>query len=388
MQYRIERLSIDDYEECLHFLKTSFNEYAHLVDFDKELPKAFRPKQELMEQNYVIRNERRILSLVGIYPMDLCVNTQKIHCATVGNVATHPDERGKGYMKALFAEAIAEVDRKGIDMTRLGGLRQRYNRYGYEYAGMCVHYVFTKRNAAAYRQVNTCTELNFVPLDESSGDLLRAAFTLYQRKSCHVDRLDEETFLCVLRAHYMQPWAVIDQDGKFFGYITASADCKKINEQYSASALKTIDIDVQWLEKQNIPEVMINLNAWDCENRMLSSYAEKSMFLYPSLFRITNWKHVIQTFLQYKNDNERLPDGRVTIAIENEGTYLLNIGNGCPSCSQTDEKPDITVDHLTATRLMFGILPPILTANTDFDTLEKLSKWLPLPLSWTCQDNV
>lgn len=387
MSKEIERLGLEDYEDCLHFLKMSFNEYDHWVDFDKELPKAFRPKQDLMEQNYVLRNGREIVALVGIYPMNLVVDGRIITCATVGNVATHPNERGKGYMQTLFTEAMHEVDRRGIHMTRLGGLRQRYNRYGYEYAGLGCKYIWNNRNSDAYTQEYELSKYTFVPLESKDSEFAKAAFELYTNTRCNVDRIDVETFLCVLRAHSMEPFAAVDENGIFAGYVTVSPDKKIINEQYSVDENHIADLTINWLKEFELNEAEVYFKAWDEANIIISKYAEDCVALCPSMFRVNDWQNVIEPFLRLKNRRAPLPEGRVVLATDSQ-TFAMTVEEGKVSCVKTDEKADICVDHLTATRLIFGMQPPEMVVNVSPELYAKLNSWLPLPLSWSRQDNV
>lgn len=388
MKNEITRLGLDDYEACLDFLKMSFNEYDHWVDFDKELPKAFRPKQELMEQNLVLRNGSEILALVGIYPMDLVVDGRIIRCATVGNVATRPDARGNGYMRLLMTEALHEVDQRGFHMTRLGGLRQRYNRYGFEYGGLGCKYEWNLKNSQEYINTRGCQKFIFVPLDEDHGDLLNAAFVLYKSTACNVDRIDSETFLCVLRAHSMEPWAAISEDGLFAGYVTASADHKTINEQYALDDSRMADLTISWLKQHNLTQVELYLKCWDRTNITISQYAESYTIMHTSMFRIHDWEAVIEPFLQWKNKCIPLADGEMVLSIGADDRYLFSVCGETASCKRTSLPADLEVDRLTATRMLFGILPPELVVSGSPELLSKLSAWLPLPLSWSRQDNV
>lgn len=383
----ISRLGISDYEECLKFLKASFNEYDRFIDFDKELPKAFRPKQELMEQNLVLRNETGILALVGIYPMDLRAGGSVIRCATVGNVATRPDERGKGYMGILLDEAIREVDRRGIQMERLGGSRTRYNRYGFEHAGSGCRYTFGKRNADVYLAKNSPKKMSFIKLCENK-EYLKNAFDLYGDTEYNVDRIDEETFLCVLRAHYMEPWAVADSDGRFLGYVTASSDFKTINEMYTVPGVSPVGIAARWLECRGVNGVQIYFKSWDKENIEMSRYSEHFGLMHPSMFRIKDFASVTEPFLKLKHERTPLINGSLTVGIEGEGNFRLTVDGGTVECKETTAPADIILDRLTATRLLFGLLPPELVTEGNAELLGKLNAWLPLPLSWSMQDNV
>ena len=70
--------------------------------------------------------------MLGVYPLPAVVAGRRLLFATVGNVATHPYETGRGYMRRLMDAARARLDEMDADASRLGGLRRRYAPFGYE----------------------------------------------------------------------------------------------------------------------------------------------------------------------------------------------------------------------------------------------------------------
>ena len=47
----------------------------------------------------------RIVSLLGVYPLPAVIAGRRVLLGTIGNVASLPSARGKGYMKQLMAAA-------------------------------------------------------------------------------------------------------------------------------------------------------------------------------------------------------------------------------------------------------------------------------------------
>lgn len=388
MAHVIERLGLSDYEDCLRFLKMSFNEYDHRVDFDRELPKVFRPEQELMECNRVIREGKEIIALVGIYPMDLAVNGATLRCACIGNVATHPDHRGQGLMQELFSHCVAEADRLGIQMERLGGLRQRYNRFGFDCSGNGLRFDWTAYNSTMLQKRGDTRSHTFVPMSEETAEWLTKALALYHRNRCRVDRVDETVFLCVLKAHSHIPYAVLDESGAFAGYVIANDACDSIFELFAENPADAPAILASWCREKQVERIEIYCTCWDEEPKYIRCHAENCVSLSPSMFRIRDWEAVIAALFAYKNDLGVLPDGALRLAIEGYGTLLMQADSGKTSVKKTEGKGDITLDALTATRLIFGNLPPETAVNADRRVMGLLQQWFPLPLSWSRQDNV
>ena len=148
------------------------------------------------------------------------------------------------------------------------------------------------------------------------------------------------------------------------------------------------DLTISWLQQHDLEQVELYLKAWDKTNVIIGRYAESCVQIHPSMFRIHNWEAVIEPFLQWKHKQTPLPDGELVISIVSEGSYLLSVRGETAFCKQTSMPADLEMDHLTATRLLFGMLPPELVVHGNPKLYAKLSAWLPLPLSWSGQDNV
>ncbi|MFH0954472.1 MAG: GNAT family N-acetyltransferase [Verrucomicrobiota bacterium] len=132
----IERASKQDYAELMDLMVRCFR----TVDpkhhrFEEILPDLYQPTEEHLSRHLVIRENSRIVSSLGIYPMDLKIGDVRLRVAGVGGVCTAPDRRGAGHMTALMNAARAEIGRQGYALSWLSGIRARYARFGWEMAG-------------------------------------------------------------------------------------------------------------------------------------------------------------------------------------------------------------------------------------------------------------
>ena len=136
MSVEVERLTASDYDEFIPFLNNVFTlAHGRKEDFEKFFPKMCIRDDEHMGKHLAIKKNGKIVSALGVYSLPAKFCGEDIMFSTVGNIATHPDEEGNGYMSILINEAMRELERIGADASRLGGSRQRYNRYGYEASG-------------------------------------------------------------------------------------------------------------------------------------------------------------------------------------------------------------------------------------------------------------
>jgi len=106
---------------------------------------VFRPKEKSMgietplmwaEENvksgnlFVVKEDNRILSLVGLIEEEVEIDSYRIKIGNIGNVCTHPDYRGRGYATSLLQEAIKKAKRNNLICFMISGGRGLYRRLG------------------------------------------------------------------------------------------------------------------------------------------------------------------------------------------------------------------------------------------------------------------
>ncbi len=123
----IRNVRFEELEAFNRFLERS---YGHKYGFFKSSHAPHNP--DAIRCNLVVERDGCIVSHVGTYPMDIIIGSARILCAGVGGVATHPEERGKGYMSQLMEESLRKMREEGYHISVLWGNQQRYSNFGYE----------------------------------------------------------------------------------------------------------------------------------------------------------------------------------------------------------------------------------------------------------------
>lgn len=103
--------------------------------------------EQVYRDEYTLTLERggRVISALQILPYTLCYYGEMIPIGYICGVSTLPEERGKGYMKQLMAQAESELKRSGLALATLipaePWLFDYYARIGYttafDYAWKC-----------------------------------------------------------------------------------------------------------------------------------------------------------------------------------------------------------------------------------------------------------
>jgi len=386
--YPVCRLTAKDYDEALDFLNLVFSMSKKPHDFEKMLPNLAYRDDEHMGHHLAVKAEGKIVSILGVYPLQVQVCGRELLFATVGNMATHPKWEGKGFMSALYEASIEELNRIGAHAARLGGKRQRYGRFGYERAGALYSYQFTEKNAS-YLPINDAyADVTFRKV--TAGDpILADMLQVYNQNIVRAIRPDTDHFFRVMSAWENVPHAAVLADGTVVGYLSAAPDGSSFAEFGAVSAEACIEMLRAWFRWRGTNSISLSVFPWQLDYmRVLQKVSESYHISIPSSFRISDWESVAGAYLALEATYRPLPDCSCVIEIKNYGTIRLAVSDGKTACEKTDCAPDLSLDDKDAARFLFGPHLPIYTADIPTAAQTFANACLPLPLSWNLQDRV
>jgi len=382
----IVRLNKDDYDQWLSVLNTVFTRQNKMeMDFEKVLPKMCVRDDLNMNKHLAVKEDGKICALLGIYPIPVKAGNTELLFSTVGNIATLPEYEGKGYMRALMCAAMDELARIGADASRLSGARQRYNRYGYEAAGISYHFTInehTVKNCSSGDDIITFGKLSGNDRDALTYiRMIREKMPFYAIRSCDEACKGEYDALC---SFWHTPYIAL-KNGRPVGYFTVSYDRRTISD-IGAGDLQTVKAIVYAWQRNVGDSVTLTLPATDFEGvRYFSAVSAGMQLLSPSLFKIIHFDKVADALIKLKKSSGAyLPQGKSVIGIKDWGNLLICCKGDDVFCEKTDKAAAITLDKLEATRFLFGPFAPETVADTD----GFLTSVLPLPLPWCAVDRV
>lgn len=138
---QIERATARDRQELLDFLLGVFRRgNPKHPPFEDIYPDLFLEDDEVLGRHAVIREEGRIVSCVGTYLVPMQVGGCRVLTAGLGQVATAPESRGRGYMTALISHELDRCRAEGAALSWLGGRRDRYSHFGFDCACLLFDY--------------------------------------------------------------------------------------------------------------------------------------------------------------------------------------------------------------------------------------------------------
>ena len=389
---KIVKLTASDYDELLDTMNVCFSHGQEGYSFLNTLPAMWRHDDTVMGRHVAIKDGDRVAAAVGIYPLQTRVAGHHIVFATVGNVATRPEYRNKGYMKALMTESMEELKRIGADVARLGGLRQRYNRYGFEKTGQNFSFTISAKNVRDYYDSSLGHEgeykpmLSFRPISRDDDAALSFAQTVYANALQHTDRGENKRFYDVTHAWKCTPWLATFADGMPAGFLSNYPNSGRITEHYALSPTVEYQMLLDWLGFNHFDSISFATAPWDVDlNRMASKIAESINVTTADNFKIVHFAKVAQAMLSMKATYASLPDGEFTLAVNGMETIQYKDGS---FQAVNDTSADLTLNHLDATRFLFGPLPPFSVCDIPAKIRPVVEALLPLPLWWNYQDRV
>ena len=384
MAEEIVRLTASDYDEWLSLLNYTFTVAHHNVPmhFEKSLPKMCKRDDEHMNMHLGLKRDGRLRAVVGIYPLPAVVADEQLMFSTMGNVATLPEETGKGYMSQLLNAAQSELERIKADASRLGGKRSRYRRYRFDFAGSLHTYLLDLEQMCS--EIMIPRSLTFVPLTLNDRSLIEQARLLHQSKPFKVLRTNQEDFYDSLTAWENVPFAVLDDRGIFIGYLCASADGKSIAELGSVSFQAFQRIILGWLNQKSAQTTISLMPHYWKENLFLEKICINSQVSAPCQFKIIHWEKIIFAFLKLKSSYVELPHFSKMIELKGYGKLFVRTSPETIECVRADHmtrETDVSVTWDEANTLFFGP-SPIMAESLGCGAV------FPLPLSWNLQDRV
>ena len=382
----LRRLRTGDMNALSRLLNTAFTGDPDSRHFEEGLPKMWVDDDAHMQKHIAVFEDGIMAGAVGIYPYDVSIGRKKLRFATVGNIGVLAEYRGRGYMKLLMDAAMEELTAQSIDVSRLGGLRTRYEHYGYEMCGTNYTVRLSRRNAS--EAGFDTSAITFSPIGPDDADELSFVRRMYGMGEIACDRGDDTDLYRTLCAWKNRPYLAC-RNGTPIGYLCASPDGASIAEHGAPDARCHTEMLCAWVLQGEAYEIRAELYPWDTDLcRFVMAICETFTAAPATQCKILSWDRFADALLSLKSAQTALPHGAAVLGIDGWGTLVMEADETGARAYRGDRIPDDTVSPLTAARILFGMTPPALCAPLSDNNNRLLSSWLPLPFSWNGQDRV
>ena len=285
----IRIINKNEFEDLMNLMNLSFDFKTEEEKFEHILPKYYFKDNENMV-HFGLYEGDKLVSSIGVYPLDFVRNGKVLKSAMIGAVSTHPDYRGKGYFTKLMNEVMEYCNDK-FDVICLTGKRERYNRFGFEYSGLSANFKIIKDSK------NPCkTPIKLQKLLKNGIQSIKECLALYNTSKQHALRTEDDFYSNILSWNNV-PY-VFKLEDKVVGYITVK-DNETISEfKYENEHLENIVLSI----RENFDTITILGNYQDVENG-LEKYTDELNYFITVMYRIHNYEKVID-YLDFKDFNK------------------------------------------------------------------------------------
>lgn len=375
MPAKIRKADINDFEPLMRFLEKS---YGHRRNYFSEnyaylLKDVFGAGEGEPKGSYIVENNGKILSHVGLYPLKLVCAGVKITAGGIGNVATHPEARGRGYMGKLLRRAVSDMENGDVPLSVLWGDRQRYGNFGWETAGQKLNLHFSARSLkkSGAKRVKDIEEVD--PKDAVSE------IRKFQKNiTFRAER--GKKLKGIISRNSNRVW--LSKDGYLCG---ADVNGLRVNEVYSSSGSEAglIFSAMEWAGRGRashsvcardgglISKLLPRAASWDTAPE--------------GMFRVNSFNTLLGAFAPVLEERAKeIAPGDFSILLETGGekTGLSLLNGNLRLAGDCKEGKPVLISESDAVRLFLG--GPVLCPKE----LEPLKALLPLPLHIPGLDHV
>lgn len=132
--FEVRPITVDERERAIDVCNAAFGFGVEgKPHFGRDLPYVWN--DDRIGDTWVCFDGGKMVGVVGAYPLEVTLAGVSFRSCCVGQVATLPDDRGRGVMSAILRRVTAVMD-TAYDFTWLGGPRKRYGRYGWAFGGV------------------------------------------------------------------------------------------------------------------------------------------------------------------------------------------------------------------------------------------------------------
>ncbi|MGB9718396.1 MAG: GNAT family N-acetyltransferase [Thermoproteota archaeon] len=368
----VRNLKLEEWDDFMRFLERCYGHSRNF--FPNRFPQLYRREEEALQSFMIVEADGRIVSHVGLFPLELVSLGACMTVGGIGGVSTLPGERNKGYMSMLLKHAGNAMKQKGWPLSVLWGDRQRYYSFGWDIAGL--KYLLTITARSLERAGVKPVEVEEVSPEEAAPKVERLHSTLKMR-------VKRKHHFLTLKKQGIRIWL-----GKE-GYVVSSGEIgsPKILEVVSTEG-KEPELVRSVMERCYGDSASVEVNAFDVERLERLLKAASCWEIIPEgLFRIIDVTGLLKAFEKVLSSRaETVRDFELSIGLrlgDDVDTVTVFASKGMVNVEKGRiSKNYVELDEREAVRIFLGGTVP------NAKKLGELSMLLPLPVHVPPLDHV
>lgn len=345
-------------------------------DFLSILPKLYNDEYRPAYNNFVVQDENgNFRAAIGNFYIDLDVCGEDMKVCGIGNVAVGVEYRSKGYMVELMEMSVNDMIKNGVDLSFLGGQRQRYGYFGFEASGISYNFEFNKKTAKHLLDGRK-SKLRAERLKENDVEAIAKINELYQKNIVKAHRPLKD-FYRIVNSWRHNPYVVYDGDD-IAGYFLIDYGYEWIPECGVTKSEYYADLALAALEISKKESIRFNAAPFDKEKHgFFTVFSENVAVGGCESLLVLNYEKVLRAFLRTKASYTNLADGELTVLIHGKKAdekLRITVKSNEVTVEKFDGETEIELSHTEATRAFFS--------NFTYER-EKFNgvaqQWFPLP---------
>lgn len=359
MERKVINAQPADYRELLNFERLVFR-----VPFRIIMPKLYNHKEYCTKVSRVIKQDGKIIGAYSLCPNEIITSAGKLKSFGVASVAVSKKHRNEGLMSLMLKDADKLAGENGADISFLGGLRHRYERFGYIPCGE--RYIFdVTSHYARHTKVNK--KYTFTPLSKRP-DLSEGVYEIFEKQRIHFKRSAAE--FEEIAATWRDRCFVILSKNSLCGYLVTDNFRKEVREINITEETELSDVMLSFLSEFSKDSVSVWLFPWQKE--MISQahiFGEHIKIQLSASIKFYNFKKVIEVMMNTKLKEKTLCEGKLAIKLGEE-SLLITVKDGKCEVTEATGAPEISLSYYDAMIT--------LTTHHGCDSHPLLRDWSPM----------
>lgn len=343
----------DEHGALLSLIDTAFG--FEQGNFLSILPKLYRMEYAPWESNLCVFEDGIPAAAVGAYYDTVAVGGEELSVCGIGNVGVHPDFRGRGYMIDIMTALCDEMEKRGADISLLGGDRFRYGHFGFDPGSLnCIFEI--GRHSLAKQLGYSAADVSTVT--DESDPRLSAMEKLYRNGDFAYSRRRAQFF------HSLLSWKA-----QVFCAADGSAYCTLVNSKQigelrmkDPTPKKLGEFLLGVMDLSGADNVILTIGINDKPLRTsAAAIADESSVKDSERMLVLNWEKLIRACLTAESKKVRFDDVSCVIRIRGARrveTLAIEVKGGEVSVNATDSEPNYDFSRVEAADVMLKSASP------------------------------
>lgn len=302
-------------------------------------------------EHFVIKEDKKIVSHMRLLPLTVIINDCRIIVGAIGDVATHPDYQGRGYMGKLLRYSVEKMKERRIPISILWGDTQRYRHFGWETGGRKIVFYLNKRST---KKVKMGKE--FMLRGYNSKVDLDKVIAIHERESLRVERTKKD-YEGILKRMQIQIWMGNKGNSSSYAVLNNNVVVEFGGKPSLVTKLFSFLLSHYPLNALYVPLPYIDTEMLRSLYKVSSSWQISPL----GMIKVIDLKKTLLSFaseIQEKAEIFGIPKGSsVTLKIKNTHQRVTLVKKNKIEIRSEESKNIVPLSEVEIVRLLFGLSP-------------------------------